>query len=71
MLYRILLDDILRRGVSDAYLDGASYYAVLHELQPKLGTGFPYQRHRDYVADMKDKHARKHAFWQLIPRELA
>jgi hypothetical protein len=71
MLYRIVLDDLLRRGASDDYADGATYFAVLHELQSRLGADFPYQSHRDYVADIRGKHARKHAFWQLIPRELA
>lgn len=71
MLYRIVLDDILRRGVGDAYLDGASYWLVLHELQARLGAGFPYRSHRDYVADVKERHGRKFGFWQLIPRELA
>jgi hypothetical protein len=70
MLYRTLLDDILRRGNSDAYLDGASYFVVLHELEPRLGVGFTYQSHRDYMAELREKHGRRPAFWQLIPREL-
>lgn len=70
MLYRIALDDILRRGNSDAYLEGAAHFVVLHELQERLGTGFPYQRHADYVANLREKHGRRPAFWQLIPREL-
>lgn len=70
MLYRTLLDDILRRAASDEYLDAASYFSVLHELQPKLGADFPLKRHRDYVAEIRERHARKHALWQLVPREL-
>ncbi|CAN7515308.1 DUF6880 family protein [Rhizobium sp. LjRoot254] len=70
MLYRISLDDILRRGDSDAYLDGAAYFVVLHELQERLGAGFPYQHHDRYVANLREKHGRRPAFWQLIPREL-
>jgi hypothetical protein len=70
ILYRTLLDDILRRAASDAYLDAASYFAALHELQPKLGPDFTFKRHGDYVAEIRERHARKHAFWQLIPREL-
>ncbi|MBX9454918.1 MAG: hypothetical protein KL863_02170 [Rhizobium sp.] len=70
MLYRTLLDDILRRGSSDAYADGATYFAVLHELQARLGAGFADQSHRDYVAELKTKHARKPVFWQLVPRDL-
>jgi len=71
VLYRTVLDDILRRGLSDAFADGASCYAALNALQSRLGTDFPYKSHRDYVADLRDKHARKFAFWRLIPRELA
>ncbi|UVC09652.1 hypothetical protein IHQ71_03250 [Rhizobium sp. TH2] len=70
MLYRILLDDILRRGISDAYGDGATFYVVLHELQPRLGAGFTYQNHRDYMARLRERYGRKPGFWQLIPREL-
>lgn len=69
MLYRILLDDILRRGISDAYGDGATFYAVLHELQHRLGTGFIHQSHRAYVAELRERYGRKPGFWQLIPRE--
>ena len=71
MLYRVVLDDILRRGISDAYGDGATYYAVLHELQSRLGAGFAYQSHRDYVAGIRERYGRKQDFWRLVPRELA
>jgi len=70
MLYRTLLDDILRRGISDAYGDGATFYAVLHELQHRLGTGFTHQSHRAYMAELRERYGRKPGFWQLIPREL-
>jgi hypothetical protein len=69
MLYRVVLDDILRRGASDEYDDAASYYAILHELQDRLGPDFSHQGHGAYVAGLKEKHARKHAFWQLVPRQ--
>lgn len=68
ILYRALLDDILRRGSSEAYLDGTSYLAILQELEPRLGAGFPYEGHRDYVAALRVKHSRKPAFWQLFAR---
>jgi len=70
MLYRILLDDILRRGISDAYGDGARFYVALHELQPRLGADFTHQSHRAYMASLREKHGRKPSFRQLIPREL-
>ena len=66
MLYRILLDDILRRGVSDAYDDAAAYYAVLHELESRLGAHFIHRSHRDYVADIRARYARRFTFWQLV-----
>lgn len=68
MLYRTVLDDILRRGASDEYDDAATYYVVLRELEPRLGAAFAYKRHRDYVAGVREQHARKHAFWQLVLR---
>jgi hypothetical protein len=70
MLYRLLLDDILRRGISDAFGDGARFYAVLHHLQPRLGAGFTHQSHRAYMAELRERFGRKSGFWQLIPREL-
>jgi len=70
MLYRVVLNDILRRGASDAYDDAATYYTVLHDLQSRLGAGFTYQSHRDYMAGIRERHGRKHAFWQLVPRGL-
>jgi len=70
MLYRLSLDDILRRGASDDYGDAASYFAVLHELWERLDAGFTGQSHRDYISAIRSRHARRFAFWQLIPREL-
>lgn len=69
MLYRVVLDDILRRGISDAFVDGARYVAALHQLQSGLGPGFPGKSHRDYMVGLREKHGRKFSFWQLIPRE--
>jgi hypothetical protein len=71
MLYRTSLDEILRRGATAAYGDGARFYAALHDLQPRLDAGFACQSHRDYVAEIKDKHRRRYDFWRLVAREQA
>lgn len=69
MLYRTVLDDILRRGTTDDYADGATSFAMLHELLSRLGPDFPYQSHDDYVIALRGKHPRKYGFWNLIPAE--
>ncbi|MGV3551457.1 DUF6880 family protein [Rhizobium sp.] len=67
MLYRTVIEDILRRGSTEAYADGAVFLFALHDLQQRLGADFPYKRHRDFVAELREK--RRPVFWQLIPRE--
>lgn len=67
MLYRVVLDDILRRGTVDDYVDAVSCYGMLVELLGQLPPDFPYQNHDDYVMELKGKHPRKYAFWNLIP----
>lgn len=69
MLYRAMLDDILRRGNSDDFTDGATCYAMLIELLDRLGPDFPYQAHDDYVMELRGKYPRRYAFWHLIPAE--
>lgn len=70
LLYRVLLRDILDRGVSSAYPHGAAYLAALHELQGKLPDALPFSSHRDFISEIKNKHGRKYGFWPLIPAEL-
>ena len=69
MLYRVVLDDILRRGTVDDYLDAASCYGMLVDMLERLPPDFPYQSHDDYVMELKGKHPRKYTFWNLIPPE--
>lgn len=70
MLYRTVLDDILRRGASDDYGDAATYFATLHELQNGLGADFAHQSHRAYVTGLREKYGRRPTFWQFIPHEM-
>jgi hypothetical protein len=69
MLYRAVLDDILRRGTAEDYADAATCFAMLHELLQRLDADFPYQSHDDYVMALRGRHPRKYAFWNLIPAE--
>ena len=69
MLYRVVLDDILRRGDADDYADGATYYAMLCDLLDRLDADFPYQSHDDYVIALRGRHPRKYGFWNLIPTQ--
>lgn len=69
MLYRAVLEDILRRGTAEDYADGATCFTMLHELLQRLDADFPYQSHDDYVMALRGRHPRKYAFWNLIPAE--
>lgn len=66
VLYRALIDDILKRGKSPAYGHAARYLAVLEALSGLLPTDAPIESHTDYHAALKTGHGRKHGFWSLV-----
>jgi len=70
VLYRALLKNILDRGVSAAYLHGATYLAALHSLKDRLPRELPFVSHDDFVDEIQRKHGRKYGFWELIPGEM-
>jgi hypothetical protein len=70
MLYRAVIEDVLKRGLSEDYLDGVGHLVMLYELQSRLDRDFPHQAHRAFVAGLRARHDRKFAFWQLVPRDL-
>lgn len=68
LLYRVLLDDILGRGVSAAYGHGARYLARLTALAPRIETWPGMDNHTTYALRLRKDHGRKASFWsQVVP----
>ena len=57
LCYRILLDDILKRGQSKAYHHAADYYRVLSDIDPD---------HNAHVLSLRSVHGRKYGFWSQV-----
>jgi len=66
ILYRALLDDILRRAQSSAYAHAAEHLAQLDALAPRIGTDADIVDHATYRTEMAKSHARKAAFWARV-----
>lgn len=70
VLYRALVDDILRRGVSEAYMAAASYITSMAHLTEKSGGSISRADHEDYMRKLRIKHGKKYSFWSLLPADL-
>ena len=66
ILYRALLDDILKRAQSSAYAHAAAYLAQLDSLAPRLTSAAVLPDHAAYRAALANAHARKPAFWAQV-----
>jgi hypothetical protein len=66
ILYRALLEDILRRAQSSAYTHAAEYLAQLDALGPRLSPDAGLGDHATYRAALTKAHARKPAFWARV-----
>jgi hypothetical protein len=68
VLYRALLDDILGRARSKAYLHGAKYLAKLTLLATAADPSRPsgVVDHTTYLARLKKDHPRKSGFWSRV-----
>jgi len=63
LIYRALLDDLLRRGYSRAYDHGVRYLRSLDRLAAGISDWRDHQTHDTYFAGLKAKHGRKYSFW--------
>ncbi|MDC7227011.1 MAG: hypothetical protein PQJ61_09630 [Spirochaetales bacterium] len=65
VLYRALLNDILRRAYSKAYKYGIGYLRELIILDERI-TQYPdnLESHADYFSRIKAEHGRKRSFWE-------
>ncbi|MDZ5646488.1 DUF6880 family protein [Nitrospirillum sp. BR 11828] len=66
VLYRVLLDDILGRGVSAAYGHGARYLARLGALAPRIEAYSGMDNHTTYALRLRKDHGRKSSFWSQV-----
>lgn len=63
MLYRALLDSILRRAHTKTYPHGVRYLKKLDALAPAISSWLRFSRHGIYKNELKLAHGRKHSFW--------
>jgi hypothetical protein len=63
IIYRALLDSILRRAQSKAYDHGVSYLQKLDILAPAVSDWRGFGNHDVYVKHLRTQHARKRSFW--------
>jgi hypothetical protein len=65
-VYRSLLDAILAKAYAPAYGHGARYWLRLHAIAAQSPSLLPLTPHGSYIAAIRQKHARKVAFWAQV-----
>ncbi|GEO85142.1 MULTISPECIES: DUF6880 family protein [Alphaproteobacteria] len=70
VLYRVLISDILRRGIGVAYPLAARYLKELVRLAPHLPADARLQHHDDFVDTLRRTHPKKFGFWSEVPEDL-
>jgi len=63
IVYRALLDSILRRGKSTIYHHGVRYLKKLDRLAPDIDDWKNVADHQAYVQELRQTHGKKYAFW--------
>ncbi len=63
MLYRALLDSILRRGQTKTYTHGVRYLRKLDALAPSVSDWLAIEDHATYKDNLQKQHGRKSSFW--------
>ncbi len=66
VVYRALLDSILKRGQTKAYSHGSRYLRKLDRLAEAVDDWGELESHAHYVAELGQKHRRKHSFWSKV-----
>lgn len=65
-LYRALLEGNLRQALSKYYHHGVRYWRALEELARRITDWEPLPNHDGYVAEIRQQHGRKPAFWKQL-----
>ncbi len=63
IIYRALLDSILRRAQSKAYDHGARYLKTLDRFATSVSDWRGFEDHGTYVENLRQQHGRKRSFW--------
>ncbi|MBF0280565.1 MAG: hypothetical protein HQM13_22400 [SAR324 cluster bacterium] len=63
VMYRVLLDSILKRAVSKYYHHGVRYLKKLDQLAPHIEDWKEVESHQMYFEQMRQRHGRKSSFW--------
>lgn len=71
VLYRVLVEDILRRGIGMAYPHAGRYVGELARLMPELPEGHGLSTHAAFLAELKRNHSKKYGFWSSVPGGMA
>jgi hypothetical protein len=71
VLYRVLVEDILRRGIGMAYPHAGRYVGELARLMPELPVGHGLSTHAAFLAELKRNHSKKYGFWSSVPGGLS
>ncbi len=66
ILYRAMLDHILRAGLSEAYGDAVFYLSRLSDLAGRVETEAGQMTHGAYVESLRQKHGRRFGFWNQV-----
>ena len=66
LLYRTLVRSVLERGYSKAYGYAARDLASASSLGSRLPADSGITSHAEFYAELKTRHGRKYAFWQLV-----
>jgi hypothetical protein len=63
VIYRALLESILRRAISKYYTHGVRYLRKLDELAPQVNDWGEFEGHDGYMLRIRIKHKLKRSFW--------
>ena len=66
LIYRELLNDILKRGYTKAYHYAVDYWIQLQQLSLQVSVWEPYLTHQQYQQQVHQEHGRKHSFWKQV-----
>lgn len=63
IIFRALLDSILRRGQTKTYSHGVRYLKQLDRIAELISDWQGFQNHTSYMKNLRQKHGRKRSFW--------
>jgi len=66
LCYRALSEQILEEARSKAYGHASRYVAKLDALNPQIDGYGDFPDHAAYMAGLRERHSRKHAFWRRV-----